>query len=40
MLISGFYHIPVQISLIVILAALSISVFASIVLKGNKTNKL
>ncbi|MBI1930969.1 MAG: TerC/Alx family metal homeostasis membrane protein [Ignavibacteriales bacterium] len=40
MLISGFYHIPVQISLIVILAALSISVFASVVLKGNKTNKL
>lgn len=40
MLISGFYHIPVQISLIVIIAALSISVFASVVLKGSKTNKL
>ncbi len=39
MLVSGFFHVPVQISLIVIIAALAISVFASVVLKGSKTNK-
>ena len=33
MLISGFVHIPVQISLLVIIATLAISVFASIVIK-------
>lgn len=39
MLLSAFFHIPVQISLIVIIAALGISVFASIVLKGSKVSK-
>jgi tellurite resistance protein TerC len=33
MLISGFYHIPVQVSLLVIIATLAISVFASVVIK-------
>lgn len=40
MLISGFIHIPVQISLIVIIATLAISIFASMVIKeGGKTIK-
>ena len=33
MLISGFVHIPVQVSLLVIIATLAISVFASVVIK-------
>jgi tellurite resistance protein TerC len=36
MIISGFVHIPVQISLIVIIATLFISVFASIVIKESR----
>jgi len=39
MLISGIVHIPVQISLIVIIATLAISVFASIVIKESETDK-
>lgn len=39
MLISNFVHIPVQISLIVIIATLAISVFASVVIKEDEENK-
>ncbi len=37
MLISEFFHIPVQISLIVIIATLAISVFASVVIKEEES---
>lgn len=33
MLVSGFFHVPVQISLLVIIATLAISIFASVVIK-------
>lgn len=39
MIISGYVHIPIEISLIVIIATLGISVFASLVIKGEQITK-
>lgn len=39
MIISGYLHIPIEISLIVIIATLGISVFASLVIKGEQITK-